>query len=165
MKKILCLALSLLMVFSLCSLVGCGKKATLKLGFGVYSALEDIVNADGENDGKASAVLLDKDGKIVKCEFDTAANDIKFSAKGEAIAPAEMSTKAEKGDNYGMKAYGGAKKEWYEQKDAFISVIIGKTIDEVKALKNGDKGNDEVVNAGCTIKITEFILILINKIE
>lgn len=163
MKKILCLALSLLMVFSLCSLVGCGEKETLKLGFGVHSALDEVKNADGENDGTASAVttiaavLLDKDGKIVKCEFDTAANEIKFSAKGEAIAPAEMATKTEKGDNYGMKAYASAKKEWYEQKDAFISVIIGKTIDEVKALKNGDKGNDEVVNAGCTIKITEFI--------
>lgn len=163
MKKILCLALTLLMVLSLFSLAGCGAKETLKLGFGVYSALSEVKNADGENDGAAdavttiAAVLLDKDGKIVKCEFDTANNEIKFSAKGEPVAPAEMKTKTEAGDNYGMKAYAGAKKEWYEQKDAFISVIIGKTIDEVKALEKDGKGNDEVVNAGCTIKITEFI--------
>lgn len=162
MKKILSLVLSALMIFALVSLAGCGEKKTLKLGFGVYSALSEVKNAEGENDGKANvvttvaAVLLDKDGKIVKCAIDTADNDIGFSAKGEAIAPAEMLTKTEKGENYGMKA-AGAKKEWFEQKDAFISVIIGKTIDEVKAMQSGDKGNDTVTSAGCTIKITEFI--------
>ena len=163
MKKILCLVLSVLMMFSVVSLVGCGEKETLKLGFGMYSALGEVKNADGETEGTANAVttiaavLLDKDGKIVKAAIDTADNEIKFSAKGEAIAPADMQTKTEKGDNYGMKAYAKAPKEWYEQRDAFISVIIGKTIDEVKALQVGDKGNDEVTSAGCTIKITEFI--------
>lgn len=163
MKKLLSVILSVLMIFSIITLAGCGEKETLKLGFGAYSALSEVKNAEGENDGVANAVttvaavLLDKDGKIVKAAIDTADNEIKFNAKGEAVAPTEMLTKGEKGDNYGMKAYAKAPKEWYEQKDAFISVIIGKTIDEVKALQNGDKGNDEVTNAGCTIKITEFI--------
>ncbi|MBQ6848405.1 MAG: hypothetical protein IJO62_05790 [Clostridia bacterium] len=163
MKKILCLILTVLMIFSVISLAGCGQKETLKLGYGMYSALSEVKNADGDNDGSAealttiAAVLLDKDGKIVKAAIDTAQNKINFTAKGEAIAPAEMKTKTELGDAYGMKAYAKAPKEWYEQKDAFISVIIGKTIDEVKALQVGDKGNDEVTAAGCTIKITEFI--------
>lgn len=171
MKKILSLVLALLMVFSLMSLAGCGKSETLKFGFGVHSALSEVKSADGETDGSAgasttiAAVLLDKDGKIVKCVIDTADNEIKFSAKGEAIAPTEMKTKSEKGDDYGMKAYAKATKEWYEQRDAFVSVVIGKTLDEVKALQNGDKGNDEVVNAGCTIKINDFMLALVKAIN
>ncbi len=163
MKKFLSLVLSALMIFSVMSLAGCGEKETLKLGFGVVSALTEVKNADAETAGTANAVttiaavLLDKDGKIVKAAIDTADNKFGFNAKGEAIAPAEMKTKTELGDDYGMKTYAKAPKEWYEQKDAFISVIIGKTIDEVKALQKGDKGNEEVTSAGCTIKVTEFI--------
>ena len=47
MKKILSLVLSVLMIFALVSLAGCGKEKTLKLGFGVYSALSEVKNADG----------------------------------------------------------------------------------------------------------------------
>lgn len=58
-----------------------------------------------------------------------------------------------------MVAYGGATKEWYEQADAFMALVAGKTLDEVKALvAEGNKGNDEVINAGCTIMINEFVL-------
>ncbi|MBR2039956.1 MAG: hypothetical protein IJ948_01060, partial [Clostridia bacterium] len=163
MKKILSLILAILMIFSVVSLAGCGKAEALKLGFGVTSQLSEVKNADGENNGSAeavttvAAVLLDKDGKIVKCAIDTADNTMNFAADGKAVAATEFATKGEKGKDYGMVAYAGAKKEWFEQKDAFISVIIGKTIDEVKALEKDGKGTDEVVNAGCTIKVSEFI--------
>ena len=163
MKKILSLSLVLLMMFSVFSLAGCGKAEPLKMGLGITAQISEIKNADGETNGSAdsvataAAVLLDKDGKIVKCAIDTANNALAFTSDGKAVVAGELLTKGEKGDNYGMKAYGGAKKEWYEQKDAFISVVIGKTIDEVKALEKDGKGTDEVVNAGCTIKVSEFI--------
>ena len=163
MKKILSLSLVLLMMFSVLSLAGCGKAEPLKMGLGITAQISEIKNADGETNGSAdsvataAAVLLDKDGKIVKCAIDTANNALAFTSDGKAVVAGELLTKGEKGDNYGMKAYGGAKKEWYEQKDAFISVVIGKTIDEVKALEKDGKGTDEVVNAGCTIKVSEFI--------
>ena len=164
MKKILCLALSLLMVFSLCSLVGCGEKETLKLGFGVHSALDEVKNADGENDGTASAVttiaavLLDKDSKIVKCVIDTAENEIKFSDKGEAVAPTEMQTKTEKGDDYNMKANSKVAKEWYEQADEFDAKLVGKTADAIaKLADNTGKPADELVTAGCTINVNDMV--------
>ncbi len=163
MKKILSIILAILMIFSVMSLVGCGEKEALKLGFGITSAISEVKDADGDTKGyaeaitTAAAVLLDKDGKIVKAAIDTADNKMEFTSKGESVAADDFKTKGELGDSYGMKTYAKASKEWYEQKDAFISVIIGKTIDEVKALQNGDKGNDEVIAAGCTIKITEFI--------
>ena len=164
MKKILSLSLVLLMMFSVLSLAGCGKAEPLKMGIGITAQISEIKNADGETDGSAdsvatfAAVLLDKDGKIVKCAIDTANNALAFTSEGKAVAAGELPTKGEKGDNYGMKAYGGAKKEWYEQADAFAALVKGKTAQDVKALVATDgKGNTDVVNAGCTIYVTDFV--------
>ncbi len=163
MKKILSLVLALLMVFSLLSLAGCGEKVALKLGLGTYSVIEEIKNADGESNGSGeavitmAAVLVDENGKIVKCAIDTAANEIAFNSKGEYVTAGNMQTKYEAGSNYGMKTYAGSAKEWFEQVDAFVALVEGKTIDEVKAMEKDGKGNDEVIAAGCTIYISEFI--------
>lgn len=57
-----------------------------------------------------------------------------------------------------MVAYSDATKEWFEQADAFESVVVGKTIDEVKAMVvDGHAGNEEVIAAGCTIGISDFV--------
>ena len=57
-----------------------------------------------------------------------------------------------------MKTYGGALKEWYEEADVFGALAVGKTIEEVKAMvaENG-KGNEEVIRAGCTISVSDFV--------
>lgn len=165
MKKILSLVLALGLVFSLCSLVGCGEKdVALKFGMGSFSYIEEVKSADGATNGSGqyvttvAAVLLDNDGKIVDAVIDTADNKVEFTADGKAVVPAEFKTKYEQGDNYNMKAYGGAKKEWYEQVDAFVGAIKGKTIDEAKALVADDgKGKDDIVTAGCTITVADFI--------
>ena len=163
MKKVVSLVLALVIVFSLCSLVGCGAEA-LKFGMGSYSYIEEVKSADGDTNGlgeyvtTVAAVLLSKDGKILDAVIDTADNKVEFTAEGKVVAPAEFKTKYEQGDNYGMKAYGGAKKEWYEQVDAFVDAVKGKTIDEVKAFVADDgKGKDDVVSAGCTIAVADFV--------
>ncbi len=163
MKKILTFVLAAAMVFSM---VGCGEeKEALKLGLGVSATINGYVNADELNNGSAdvvanvAAVLLDKDGKIVQCELDTVDAAAAFTADGKYVAADSFETKYEQGSNYGMVAYGGATKEWFEQADAFEDVVVGKTIDEVKALLGEDyyTGNDEVIKAGCTIGVIEFI--------
>ena len=166
MKKIVSLVLSLLMGFSLLSLAGCGAKKNLKLGLGISTSIGEIKNATEEVNGTAdvstavAAVLLDEEGKIVKCAIDSTNNEMYFSISGEALALENLKSKRELGDDYGMVKYQASKKEWYEQVDAFISVITGKTIDEVKKMQDGDKGNEEITNAGCTIKISEFMTAL-----
>lgn len=158
-------ALILCMVLALTALVGCASKpATLKFGFGIYTSAPVATDAtiDKEGSGKLditfAAVTIDADGKIVACDVDTASNTVGFTADGKAVAAAEFKTKYELGKDYNMVAYGNAKKEWFEQADAFESVVAGKTLDEVKALVGEDqKGNDDVVAAGCTIMINEFI--------
>lgn len=165
MKKFLCALLAILMISSALVLTACNKEEKLKFGMGVYSYYEKATDADGDTNGKGqavstiAAVLLDKDGKIVKCEIDSADNTVEYTSEGKFISVDSFKTKYEKGKDYNMVAYGGAKAEWFEQADAFEKVVIGKTISEVKALvAEGDTGTEEVINAGCTIKVKDFVL-------
>jgi len=170
MKKIISFALAFILVLSLFTLAGCGKKSadkgiaeTLKFGMGSYSYIDKATNAEGDTNGAGeyvttvAAVLLDKDGKIVDAVIDTADNVVEYTSVGKVVAPVEFKTKYELGFDYNMKKY-GAKKEWFEQVDAFVATVKGKTISEVKALvADGGKGNEDVVNAGCTIAVADFV--------
>ena len=164
MKKLICLLLATLMVIPFI-FTGCGEKSEpLKFGLGVYStasatdATEDK-NGAGKATITAAAVTVDSNGKIVDCILDTADFSVEYTVDGKAVANESFQTKREKGDKYGMKAYGGATNEWFEQADAFAKLVSDKTLDEVKALVvNGDKGTEEVINAGCTITVNEFVL-------
>lgn len=164
MKKFLSLTLTLVTLLSALSLAGCGKKETLKIGLGVDSYFEKVISADTDSNGSAevtstfAAVLLDGKGKIVKCAIDNATNTLSFTSDGKYVKAEEFKTKYETGKDYGMVTYGGSEKEWFEQVDAFCTLVEGKTLQDVKSLIASDgKGSDEVVNAGCTIVITDFI--------
>ncbi len=168
MKKFLSVALVALML--LASFAGCGKAETVKMGMGVHAYYEAAMSADGDTNGvgevvaTVAAVLVDKDGKIVKCEIDTADNVVNFTSAGAAVPAGEFVTKAELGTNYNMAAYGadlngdGIVKEWFEQADAFEAACVGKTVDEVKALlADGYYGTEELAKAGCTIGVLDFV--------
>lgn len=165
MKKFLCVFLSVLMAFTVLAFTGCDQKATpLKFGTGVYTAVSKATDATEDKAGEGTiamtvAVLtVDVNGKIADCELDTAEYTVTYTADGKAVANDSFLTKYEKKEAYGMKAYGGSALEWYEQADAFAAVVCDKTLDEVKALvAEGNKGTDEVVNAGCTITISDFV--------
>lgn len=161
MKKILSVLMVALVVLS--AFVGCKQEEpALKLGLGVYAsasatdATEDKAG-QGQATFTAAVVLVDDAGKVVKAFIDCADNKVNYTADGKAVANDSFKTKYEAGNGYNMVAYGGATKEWFEQADVFCSVIVGKTASEIKALVvEGDKGTDEVINAGCTIMIAEF---------
>ena len=166
MKKLLVLALCLLMIVPT-FLVGCNKTeavSTVKFGAGLYVSTPSVTDAteDKEGSGKLdvtfAAITVANDGKIVSCELDTASNTVKFTSDGKSIANDEFKTKYEYGNDYNMVAYGGAVKEWFEQADTFETLVAGKTLDEVKTLvAEANKGTEEVINAGCTIMINEFV--------
>jgi len=48
---------------------------------------------------------------------------------------AKYPTKVERGDDYGMAKVSSIKKEWYQQIAEFEKWMIGKTVDQIKALK------------------------------
>ena len=162
MKKILSIALCVLMLVA--ALTACCKqKPQATFGSAVYlnSLAATDASADANGNGKVDitvAAVIVADGKIVDCDLDTLQIKVEYTAEGKAIANTEFKTKAEQGDAYNMVAYGGATQEWYKQADAFESFVAGKTVDEVKALvAEGNKGNADVIAAGCTIMINEFV--------
>lgn len=164
MKKIICAILSIVMIATALMTVGCGGAETLKFGMGVYTSAS-ATSAEGDTNGQGkitmnvAAVTVDAAGKIVACDIDTADFTVSYTSEGKAIANDSFLTKREQGDKYNMKLYGGSAKEWYEQADAFESVVCGKTLDEVKALvADANKGTEEVINAGCTIMVNDFVL-------
>ena len=173
MKKFLSIAIAIVMVAGVLFLVGCDKgpedsntdaPANLKFGMGVVASYGEVKDASDEGDGSVEAVvdiatvLVDADGKIVKCVIDCADSKAGFTVDGAAVEAGEFKTKYEMGDDYNMVTYGGAKAEWYAQADAFAKLTEGKTIDEVKALMAEDyKGTADVVNAGCTIYVSGFV--------
>ncbi len=166
MKKIVSLILCGVLLLSACALTGCGAQApaTLKFGTAVYASAPTATDATADKNGAGeinvtiAAVSVDADGKIVACALDTMQNKVEFTADGKAVGAAEFKTKGEQGDSYNMVAYGGAGKEWYAQADAFESTVAGKTLDEVKALVvEGYKAGDELVAAGCTIAVADFV--------
>lgn len=164
MKKFISAIICLTLVLTSLLLVGCGKEKTLKLGLGVTTSVTtadatDDKNGNGQATVTAAAVLVDDEGKIVKAFVDCADSKVEYDASGKAIANKSFATKYEMGADYNMKAYGGAAKEWYEQADAFCNLIIGKTASEVKALvAENARGTQEVINAGCTIYVSDFAI-------
>ena len=180
MKKFLCVFLCALMVLSVMSFASCTETlsenpteapteapatdAALKLGLGVHISAPTVADATEDKNGSgkvsvtAAVITVDADGKVVACQLDTMENSVAFTLDGKAVANEGFKTKYEQGADYNMVAWGGAAKEWFEQVDAFETAIVGKTLDEIKAMViEGDKGNDEVVTAGCTIMIAEFV--------
>ena len=114
----------------------------VKTGLYVGTTIADSTPADAENEGKAKfditlvAVTVTDDGVIQSCVIDSVPATVKFDATGAITSDisAEVASKNELGENYGMKAYGGAQYEWNEQVAALANYAVGKTVEE---LKNG----------------------------
>ena len=160
-NKVISLILTFLMVLSLFALTGCESSAPAKLGLG-FVASSKVADATEEAEGNgttaavAAAVLVDANGKIVACDIDEIEVALKFDFEGFANTSYSFSSKRTQGDNYGMAAYAGTT-EWYAQVDALEKVVVGKTIDEVKALVSEGTSSEEVTKAGCTIYAGEFV--------
>jgi predicted ATPase len=117
-------------------------ETAMKTGLSVTVSLKDSNSADAENAGNAKydvtvvAVSVDESGVIESCLIDSIPATVSFDTTGAITSDltAEILTKNELGENYGMKLYGGAKYEWNEQAAALADYAEGKTLEE---LKNG----------------------------
>lgn len=101
-------------------------------------------------------VTVDDDGVIHACVIDSVGAKVAFDASGVITSDlsAAPATKNELGENYGMKAYGGAKYEWNEQAAALAEYAVGKTVDE---LKNGAVDESGKAPAGSDLASTATI--------
>lgn len=101
------------------------------------SGTDATAEADGTTQVDANvAVFTMKGNKITSCIIDAIQAKASFDEKGAAaeIADGTVLTKAQLGENYGLKAYSGVGKEWNEQTQAFCKYITGKTLEEVKGI-------------------------------
>lgn len=146
-----------------------GAKADDKLGLGLVSNLGHSVSA-GEKDGLAQAythyavITLDKDGKITSSIIDASQANINFSKDGKITSDltADIKTKVEIGDGYGMKARSGIGKEWFEQAKAFSDYMKGKTVTEVTGLALNEEGvptSNDLTNS-VTVSIGDFLTVV-----
>ena len=158
MKKSLSILLAtILLLASATFLFGCSKEAdyTLSIGTAITDA-EDKISASAT----VAAVVVDADGKIVLCRLDSV--DVTTTVEDGAVkSTVADKTKYEKKDSYGMVEYGGAAKEWYEQAEFFESHVVGKTAEQVGAIKSGDAE----LKAGCTIDVTDFVKAITNAMK
>lgn len=139
------------------------KNDSLKLGVATTQTPKDATaEKAGSNQLETYffAAAVNAEGKVVAASSDCVQVKFTFDITGKSTfdATKEVLSKKEQGDNYGMKAYGGSAKEWYEQAAAFDAACIGKTISELAGLQTEDgKGTADLQAAGCTISVSDFV--------
>ena len=114
-----------------------GTPGAVKTGLSLVGSAADSKNAaEAAYDVTMVGVTVDDEGVIRSCIIDSLGAKVTFDATGTITSDlaAPPATKNELGYEYGMKAYGGAKYEWFEQAAALADYAVGKTVDE---LKNG----------------------------
>lgn len=176
MKKVI--ALTLIMVLLL---AGCASGGGTKLGLGqvtTISSSKDLAeNDEGVKVGTAqadtvmAAVMIDDKGKVVDVKIDTAQTKISFDEAGMITSDkaAEVKTKRELGNDYGMIKASAIGKEWFEQMDAVEEWMIGKTADEIKNMKVKDNEGANVPDEAdlaskATIKIDGYLKVVAEAI-
>lgn len=147
-----------------------GAAADNKLGVGIVSTTGKSKNAADDAEGLAQAyntygvVTLDAEGKITSSIIDASQANVKFGKDGKITTDltAEISTKLELGDAYGMKNASGIGKEWFEQAQAFTAYIAGKTGAEVTGIALDEEGTptDADLVSSVTVGITDFLRVI-----
>lgn len=141
-----------------------GAQAGDELKLAVISSLGSSANATTEKAGNAQldcnvTALTVKDGVITSCVIDAVQAKVAFDAAGTITTelPANIQTKNQLGENYGMKTWGKAKYEWNEQAASFAAYVTGKTADEVAGIAVTEgKPSDADLSASVTIAIGDF---------
>lgn len=118
-----------------------GAQAQDELRLVTLNKLSSSTNATAESQGCVQldadiAVVTSKDGVITSCIIDSLQAKIAFDATGTVTSDltAEIPSKNELGESYGMVAWGGAMAEWNEQAASFASYVTGKTAAEVAGI-------------------------------
>ena len=112
-------------------------EGAVKTGLAIVTGIQKSEDAKvADYDVTIVAVNVDDEGVITNCVIDSVGAKVNFDATGVITSDltAQILTKNELGDAYGMVAYGGAKYEWYKQAEALANFAVGKTVAE---LKNG----------------------------
>ncbi len=146
--------------------LGATAEDTLGLGVNTEMSHYNAIPADNEGEGSLqtdttyAAVTYGADGKITSSIWDC--TQAKFSTTEEgavAAKDAEIVSKQNLQDKYGMKPASPIGKEWFEQAQAYAAWMVGKTAEDVKAIEVGGDHNGPVdadIAASCTMDVLQF---------
>ena len=132
------------------------------------SGTDAEADAEGTTQVDANVAVFTLNGDtITSCVIDAIQAKASFDTTGAAaeIADPAVLTKAQLGENYGLKAYSPIGKEWNEQVTAFCEYVTGKTVEEVKgiALTETTAPADADLAASVSIAVGDFMS-LVEKI-
>lgn len=133
------------------------------------NALSSSADVGEEKPGLAQldsnvTALTVRDGVITSCYIDALQAKVNFDAQGAITSDltAPILTKNQLGDDYGMKAWGGATYEWYEQAASFASYVTGKTAPQIAGI--ADASSDADLAATVTISIDGFQALILKAV-
>ncbi len=139
----------------------------VKTGLGSVISIAKSASASADADALAeadivsAAVTLDAEGKIVNVKIDMTQSKVNFDAAGQlkTDVAAEVKTKVELGDEYGMKSASGIGKEWYEHAAALEDWMVGMTIDEVMGMELTAEGTpaDADLTSTVTVHVGDYL--------
>ena len=120
----------------------------LKTGLAVLAKLDGSASATADAEGIAKydvtlvAVTVDDQGLIVDCVIDSIGTQVNFDATGALVTDtaAEVLTKNELGDAYGMGAISVLGLEWNEQAAGLAEYAEGKTVEQLKTVAINESG-------------------------
>ena len=148
---------------------------SLRTGLSVIASLGDSTSASSEEEGAAKydvtlvAVTVDGEGVIRSCAIDGVKSEVRFGTDGQITTDltAAPLSKYELGDSYGMKAYGGARYEWYEQAQALADYAVGKTAEELRsgAVNESGKAQDADLASVATIYLGGYVEGILQAVE
>ena len=141
-------------------------EGAVRTGLAIVTGLS-AADASAEEEGNAefaitlAAIMVDENDVILDCEIDAIGHKFTFDATGAITSDitAEVLTKNELGDDYGMVAWGGAIAEWYAQVDAFEAYCIGKSISDIQngALTESGYAADADLATSATINLFDYV--------
>jgi hypothetical protein len=139
------------------------------VGLGVVTKIGRSLDYDPDNeimamaqvDSVIAAVAFDAEGRVVDVMIDTAQTRVNFDEELQVASDpaAEIKTKVELGDDYGMVRASGIGVEWYEQIASLEEWMVGKTVAEIKGLSLTEEGAPDDVDLAAlvTITVTDYI--------
>ena len=135
-------------------------EGALKTGLYIGTTVGESVNGEAKYDVTVAAVTVDENGVITQCALDSLGTSVTFDETGVITSALDAPmTKNELGDAYNMKAYGGAKYEWYEQAAAVAAYAVGKTAEELRTGSVDESGHaaDADLASTATIYIGGYV--------
>lgn len=159
MRKVLSLVLCLMMVAA--CIPAMAEDVAVKTGLSFVTSLSSSKDGQAQANIAMTAVTVDDNGVITACAIDYIQGKVAFDETGKLTTDkaAEVLSKNELGDGYGMRVASSIGAEWNEQAAAFAAYCVGKTIDELKgmAVTEDGKAADADLAAGCTLAVGEFL--------